>query len=175
MHFIYGILIIIFEHFFSHKDKYSQLYSWTFLSLIFDIRYHRPFSIATSPYFVLIWNTRKHAICWLLVLQAVNRQISLEQQLQTLKENEQALQSLQESLSQLDHTLTSYLTDRIDSFQLPQEAQVRHLTDIISPVWKLHVEAFGMEENYIICTKSTGPLMLNKQFLDLYIFILEVY
>ncbi|XP_070782201.1 utrophin isoform X3 [Enoplosus armatus] len=55
--------------------------------------------------------------------QAVNRQISLEQQLQTLKENEQALQTLQESLSQLDHTLTSYLTDRIDAFQLPQEAQ----------------------------------------------------
>nr|XP_046228897.1 dystrophin isoform X2 [Scatophagus argus] len=55
--------------------------------------------------------------------QAVNRQISLEQQLQILKENEQALQTLQESLSQLDHTLTSYLTDRIDAFQLPQEAQ----------------------------------------------------
>ncbi|KAM9840476.1 utrophin-like isoform 2-T2 [Aulostomus maculatus] len=55
--------------------------------------------------------------------QAVNRQIGLEQQLQTLKENDQALQTLQESLSQLDHTLTSYLTDRIDAFQLPQEAQ----------------------------------------------------
>ncbi|XP_069014301.1 utrophin isoform X1 [Embiotoca jacksoni] len=55
--------------------------------------------------------------------QAVNRQISLEQQLQTLKENEQSLQTLHESLSQLDHTLTSYLTDRIDAFQLPQEAQ----------------------------------------------------
>ncbi|KAK7907774.1 hypothetical protein WMY93_016386 [Mugilogobius chulae] len=55
--------------------------------------------------------------------QAVNRQISLEKQLQTLKENEQALLTLQESLSQLDHTLTSYLTDRIDAFQLPQEAQ----------------------------------------------------
>ncbi|XP_068580543.1 utrophin isoform X1 [Cebidichthys violaceus] len=55
--------------------------------------------------------------------QAVNRQISLEQQLQTLKENEQALQTLQESLSQLDHTLTSYLTDRIDAIQLTQEAQ----------------------------------------------------
>ncbi|KAM9703806.1 utrophin isoform 2-T3 [Menidia menidia] len=55
--------------------------------------------------------------------QAVNRQISLEQQLQTLKENEQALQTLQESLSQLDHTLTSYLTDRIDAFQLPLESQ----------------------------------------------------
>ncbi|KAM4713319.1 utrophin isoform 5-T5 [Anableps anableps] len=55
--------------------------------------------------------------------QAVNRQIGLEQQLQTLKENEQALQTLQESLNQLDHTLTSYLTDRIDAFQLPLEAQ----------------------------------------------------
>uniref|UniRef100_A0A4W5P5S0 Utrophin n=1 Tax=Hucho hucho TaxID=62062 RepID=A0A4W5P5S0_9TELE len=55
--------------------------------------------------------------------QAVNRQISLEQQLATLKENEQVLQALQESLTQLDHTLTSYLTDRIDAFQLPQEAQ----------------------------------------------------
>ncbi|XP_029281706.1 LOW QUALITY PROTEIN: utrophin [Cottoperca gobio] len=54
--------------------------------------------------------------------QAVNRQISLEQQLQTLKENEQALQTLQESLNQLDNTLTSYLTDRVDAFQLPQEA-----------------------------------------------------
>lgn len=66
-----------------------------------------------------------HASWWWGVLQAVNRQISLEQQLQTLKENEQALQTLQESLSQLDHTLTSYLTDRIDAFQLPQEAQVQ--------------------------------------------------
>uniref|UniRef100_A0A3Q3G3A5 Utrophin n=1 Tax=Labrus bergylta TaxID=56723 RepID=A0A3Q3G3A5_9LABR len=55
--------------------------------------------------------------------EQLNHQISLEQQLQTLKENEQALQTLQESLSQLDHTLTSYLTDRIDAFQLPQEAQ----------------------------------------------------
>ncbi|XP_061560376.1 utrophin isoform X3 [Phycodurus eques] len=55
--------------------------------------------------------------------QAVDRQMGLEQQLATLKENEQALQDLQESLCQLDHTLTSYLTDRIDAFQLPQEAQ----------------------------------------------------
>ncbi|XP_037306138.2 utrophin isoform X1 [Pungitius pungitius] len=55
--------------------------------------------------------------------QAVNRQVGLEQQLQTLKENEQALQKLQESLSQLDQTLTSYLTDRIDAIQLSQEAQ----------------------------------------------------
>ncbi|XP_054616989.1 utrophin isoform X8 [Dunckerocampus dactyliophorus] len=55
--------------------------------------------------------------------QAVKKQMGLEQQQQTLKENNQALQALQESLCQLDHTLTSYLTDRIDAFQLPQEAQ----------------------------------------------------
>lgn len=70
----------------------------------------------------------KRALPGLDAPQAVNRQIGLEQQLQTLKENEQALQTLQEALSQLDHTLTSYLTDRIDAFQLPQEAQVRSLS-----------------------------------------------
>lgn len=87
----------------------------------------------TFPLVARIWNIRiltpltvKYSNPWLDVLQAVNRQISLEQQLQTLKENDQALQTLQESLSQLDHTLTSYLTDRIDAFQLPQEAQVQY-------------------------------------------------
>ncbi|XP_066527919.1 utrophin-like isoform X3 [Hoplias malabaricus] len=55
--------------------------------------------------------------------QAVARQMALEQQLGTLRENEAVLQTLQESLTQLDQTLTSYLTDRIDAFQQPQEAQ----------------------------------------------------
>ncbi|XP_028294918.1 utrophin isoform X3 [Gouania willdenowi] len=55
--------------------------------------------------------------------QAVQRQMFLEQQLQTLKENDQALQTLQDSLNHLDQKLTSYLTDRVDAFQLPQEAQ----------------------------------------------------
>ncbi|XP_058266375.1 utrophin isoform X2 [Hemibagrus wyckioides] len=55
--------------------------------------------------------------------QVVERQMALEQQLATLRENEAALHTLQESLSQLDQTLTSYLTDRIDAFQIPQEAQ----------------------------------------------------
>ncbi|XP_077060733.1 utrophin isoform X2 [Siphateles boraxobius] len=54
---------------------------------------------------------------------AAARQVSLEQQLGTLRENETALHTLQTSLTQLDQTLTSYLTDRIDAFQLPQEAQ----------------------------------------------------
>uniref|UniRef100_A0A672PNE4 Utrophin n=1 Tax=Sinocyclocheilus grahami TaxID=75366 RepID=A0A672PNE4_SINGR len=55
---------------------------------------------------------------------AAARQMSLEQKLGTLRENETALHTLQTSLTQLDQTLTSYLTDRIDAFQLPQEAQV---------------------------------------------------
>ncbi|XP_073795720.1 utrophin isoform X5 [Danio rerio] len=54
---------------------------------------------------------------------AAERQMSLEQQLSTLRESETALHTLQTSLTLLDQTLTSYLTDRIDAFQLPQEAQ----------------------------------------------------
>ncbi|XP_066471431.1 utrophin isoform X3 [Tiliqua scincoides] len=54
---------------------------------------------------------------------AVSRQICLEQQLQTMRETEHMLQVLQESLKDLDRQLTSYLTDRIDAFQIPQEAQ----------------------------------------------------
>ncbi|TRY54899.1 hypothetical protein DNTS_021319 [Danionella cerebrum] len=58
-----------------------------------------------------------------LTRQAGERQAALERQLSTLRENEAVLHSLQSSFSQLDQTLTSYLTDRIDAFQLPQEAQ----------------------------------------------------
>ncbi|XP_059842070.1 utrophin-like isoform X5 [Hypanus sabinus] len=55
--------------------------------------------------------------------QAVNKQISLEQHLQMSQENEQRINYLQESLGQLDKQLTSYLTDRVDALQIPQEAQ----------------------------------------------------
>ncbi|XP_051515681.1 utrophin-like isoform X3 [Myxocyprinus asiaticus] len=58
-----------------------------------------------------------------LTQQASARQMCLEQQLLSLKENETALHTLQTALTHLDQTLTSYLTDRIDAFQLPQEAQ----------------------------------------------------
>ncbi|KAJ7406995.1 Utrophin [Willisornis vidua] len=54
---------------------------------------------------------------------AVSRQITLEQQLQTMRETDHMLQVLQENLADLDRQLTSYLTDRIDAFQIPQEAQ----------------------------------------------------
>ncbi|KAI5096115.1 utrophin [Silurus meridionalis] len=55
--------------------------------------------------------------------QVVERQAVLEKQLCTLKEHEAMLHTLQDSLTQLDQTLASYLTDRIDAFQIPQEAQ----------------------------------------------------
>ncbi|XP_061327414.1 utrophin isoform X1 [Pezoporus flaviventris] len=54
---------------------------------------------------------------------AVSRQIALEQQLQTMRETDHILQVLQENLAELDSQLTSYLTDRVDAFQMPQEAQ----------------------------------------------------
>ncbi|XP_040821528.1 utrophin isoform X4 [Ochotona curzoniae] len=55
--------------------------------------------------------------------QAENKQISLEKQLQVLRENDHMLQVLQESLAELDKQLTTYLTDRVDALQVPQEAQ----------------------------------------------------
>ncbi|KAM6271852.1 utrophin isoform 1-T1 [Spheniscus humboldti] len=54
---------------------------------------------------------------------AVSRQIALEQQLQSMRETNHMLQVLQENLAELDRQLTSYLTDRVDAFQMPQEAQ----------------------------------------------------
>ncbi|XP_032728996.1 utrophin isoform X5 [Lontra canadensis] len=54
---------------------------------------------------------------------AESKQIALEKQLQVLRETDHILQVLQESLGELDKQLTTYLTDRIDAFQVPQEAQ----------------------------------------------------
>lgn len=54
----------------------------------------------------------------------MSRQIALEQQLQTMRETDHMLRVLQENLAELDRQLTSYLTDRVDAFQMPQEAQV---------------------------------------------------
>lgn len=48
----------------------------------------------------------------------------MEQQLQSMRETNHMLQVLQENLAELDRQLTSYLTDRVDAFQMPQEAQV---------------------------------------------------
>ncbi|XP_070273932.1 utrophin isoform X2 [Myotis yumanensis] len=54
---------------------------------------------------------------------AESKQISLEKQLQVLRETDHMLQVLQESLRELDKQLTTYLTDRVDALQVPQEAQ----------------------------------------------------
>ncbi|XP_075410547.1 utrophin isoform X2 [Tenrec ecaudatus] len=54
---------------------------------------------------------------------AESKQISLEKQLHVLREADHVLQVLQEGLAELDKQLTMYLTDRIDAFQVPQEAQ----------------------------------------------------
>ncbi|XP_037700767.1 utrophin isoform X4 [Choloepus didactylus] len=54
---------------------------------------------------------------------AESKQISLERRLQALREADQVLQVLQESLAELDEQLTAYLTDRVDALQVPQEAQ----------------------------------------------------
>ncbi|XP_028903681.1 utrophin isoform X4 [Ornithorhynchus anatinus] len=66
-----------------------------------------------------IFNSRYEELSHL----AENKQISLEQQLQTLQDTDHMLQVLQESLAELDKQLTTYLTDRVDAFQVPQEAQ----------------------------------------------------
>ncbi|XP_067900301.1 utrophin-like isoform X3 [Heterodontus francisci] len=87
--------------------------------------------------------------------QAVNKQISLEQHLQMSQENEQRMHDLQESLGQLDKQLTSYLTDRIDAIQMPQEAQ-KIKTDIA--VYETNLEEIKM--------KNVGirPLLDNKPY-----------
>lgn len=66
----------------------------------------------------------------------MSRQIALEQQLQTMRETDHMLQVLQESLGDLDRQLTSYLTDRIDAFQMPQEAQVFLCSSSLQNFWK---------------------------------------
>lgn len=56
--------------------------------------------------------------------QAALRQKELEKGVQWALENDKTLRQIQESLANTDRHLTSYLTDRIDAQQIPQEAQV---------------------------------------------------
>uniref|UniRef100_A0A3Q1JKZ4 Dystrophin n=1 Tax=Anabas testudineus TaxID=64144 RepID=A0A3Q1JKZ4_ANATE len=57
-------------------------------------------------------------------LMAALRQKELEKGVQWALENDKTLRQIQESLANTDRHLTSYLTDRIDAQQIPQEAQV---------------------------------------------------
>uniref|UniRef100_A0A7N6AHN4 Dystrophin n=1 Tax=Anabas testudineus TaxID=64144 RepID=A0A7N6AHN4_ANATE len=58
-----------------------------------------------------------------LMARAALRQKELEKGVQWALENDKTLRQIQESLANTDRHLTSYLTDRIDAQQIPQEAQ----------------------------------------------------
>ncbi|XP_076017960.1 dystrophin isoform X2 [Genypterus blacodes] len=58
-----------------------------------------------------------------LMARALRRQKELEQSVQRAQENDKALRLIQESLTNTDKHLTSYLADHIDAQQIPQEAQ----------------------------------------------------
>ncbi|XP_032535449.1 dystrophin isoform X9 [Chiroxiphia lanceolata] len=55
--------------------------------------------------------------------QAVRRQKSLEQSIQSAQETDKTLRLIQESLAVIDKQLTAYTADRVDAAQVPQEAQ----------------------------------------------------
>ncbi|XP_050825699.1 dystrophin isoform X4 [Serinus canaria] len=55
--------------------------------------------------------------------EAVRRQKSLEQSIQSAQETDKALRLIQESLAAIDKQLTAYTADRVDAAQVPQEAQ----------------------------------------------------
>ncbi|XP_054021783.1 dystrophin isoform X5 [Dryobates pubescens] len=55
--------------------------------------------------------------------EAVRRQKSLEQSIQSAQETDKTLRLIQESLAVIDKQLTAYIADRADAAQLPQEAQ----------------------------------------------------
>ncbi|XP_064906034.1 dystrophin isoform X11 [Columba livia] len=55
--------------------------------------------------------------------EAVRRQKTLEQSIQSAQETDKTLRLIQESLSAIDKQLTAYIADRVDAAQVPQEAQ----------------------------------------------------
>ncbi|XP_030304179.1 dystrophin isoform X2 [Calypte anna] len=55
--------------------------------------------------------------------EAVRRQKSLEQSIQSAQETDKTLRLIQESLAVIDKQLTAYIADRVDAGQVPQEAQ----------------------------------------------------
>nr|XP_005995015.2 PREDICTED: dystrophin isoform X4 [Latimeria chalumnae] len=58
-----------------------------------------------------------------LLQEAVRRQQALEQSIQSAQETDKTLRLIQESLTFIDRQLTTYIADRIDAAQIPQEAQ----------------------------------------------------
>ncbi|XP_064329668.1 dystrophin isoform X8 [Phalacrocorax carbo] len=55
--------------------------------------------------------------------EAVRRQKSLEQSIQSAQETDKTLRLIQESLAVIDKQLAAYIADRVDAGQVPQEAQ----------------------------------------------------
>uniref|UniRef100_A0A8B9F969 Dystrophin n=1 Tax=Amazona collaria TaxID=241587 RepID=A0A8B9F969_9PSIT len=55
--------------------------------------------------------------------EAVRRQKSLEQSIQSAQETDKTLRLIQESLAVIDKQLTAYIAERVDAAQVPQEAQ----------------------------------------------------
>ncbi|XP_074953886.1 dystrophin isoform X8 [Phalacrocorax aristotelis] len=55
--------------------------------------------------------------------EAVRRQKSLEQSIQSAQETDKTLRLIQESLAVIDKQLAAYIADRVDAAQVPQEAQ----------------------------------------------------
>ncbi|XP_049691265.1 dystrophin isoform X8 [Accipiter gentilis] len=55
--------------------------------------------------------------------EAVRRQKSLEQSIQSAQETDKTLRLIQESLVVIDKQLTAYIAERVDAAQVPQEAQ----------------------------------------------------
>ncbi|XP_072121477.1 utrophin-like isoform X2 [Mobula birostris] len=97
--------------------------------------------------------------------QAVNKQISLEQRLQMSQENEQRIHYLQESLGQLDKQLTTYLTDRVDALQIPQEAQ-RKLREV-STKFQLFQKPANFEQRMLDCKCVLDGVKAELHVLDM--------
>lgn len=93
--------------------------------------------------------------------QAVSRQIALEQQLQTMRETDHMLQVLQENLVDLDRQLTSYLTDRVDAFQMPQEAQVFQYKFSLQTILKYLMKVFSLD---LVFLEGFIPILLFSCF-----------
>ncbi|ELV13875.1 Utrophin [Tupaia chinensis] len=95
---------------------------------------------------------------------AESKQISLEKQLQVLQETDHMLQVLQESLGELDKQLTTYLTDRIDAFQVPQEAQ-RKLREV-STKFQLFQKPANFEQRMLDCKRVLDGVKAELHVLD---------
>uniref|UniRef100_A0A480K3B6 Utrophin isoform X6 n=1 Tax=Sus scrofa TaxID=9823 RepID=A0A480K3B6_PIG len=102
---------------------------------------------------------------------AESRQISLEKQLQVLRETDHMLQVLQESLGELDKQLTTYLTDRIDAFG--RAARGGSQTDVlqrklreVSTKFQLFQKPANFEQRMLDCKRVLDGVKAELHVLD---------